>query len=337
MKLSDFDYNLPDALIARYPAEKRSASRLMVIERDTEKISHQHFYDLPGFLNPGDLLVFNNSKVIPARLYGQKPTGGKVEILIERVLSDTEALAHVKASHLKVGHRIQVAERVEFEVLEHERFYKLKLLQHDKATNLLNVLNQHGHMPLPPYMNRPDEKMDQERYQTVYAKHEGSVAAPTAGLHFDAEVLAALAAKGVKTAYVTLHVGAGTFQPVKAENITEHQMHGELFSISTATQELIRQAQAHGKRVIAVGTTSVRVLESWALYAKSEGETHIFIYPGFKFKVVDAMLTNFHLPKSSLLMLISAFATRELMLHAYQLAIAERYRFFSFGDAMFLK
>lgn len=336
MKLADFDYDLPEECIARYPLEKRSDSRLMVLNRKEQNILHQHFYDLPSLLNPGDLLVFNDSRVIPARLFGKKPTGGQVEILVERILSANEVLALVKASHLKPGHRIFLDEQHFFEVLEHEHLYHLRLTG---ALSLAAVLEKFGHMPLPPYMNRQDEPQDQTRYQTIYARTEGSVAAPTAGLHFDDELMTKLKSRGIDCAFVTLHVGAGTFQPVKVENITAHQMHKEVIFLPEATVTAIHAAKARGNRVIAVGTTSARTLE--AVAAKGElkaffGETDIFIYPGFKFKVIDGLITNFHLPKSSLLMLVSAFASREMILKAYSIAIQHQYRFFSYGDAMLI-
>ncbi len=336
MKLSDFDYVLPPERIAQYPMENRSDSRLLVVNRQAGTFSHAHFYDLPQFLNSGDLLVFNDSKVIPARLFGYKRSGGKVEILIERVLTKTAVLAHVKASHIKPGHIIFLDEDTYFEVIQHERLYTLEL--NDSRLGLAEVLEKFGHIPLPPYMAREDEVEDKSRYQTVYAREAGSVAAPTAGLHFDPALLARLQEQGVRFAYVTLHVGAGTFQPVKVENILEHVMHTELISLSQETVDLIEATHAAGKRVIAVGTTSARTLEG--VVKKSGrltpyfGETNIFIYPGFQFKVIDALITNFHLPKSSLLMLVSAFSSRELMREAYALAIAMHYRFFSYGDGM---
>lgn len=336
MKLGDFDYQLPDELIARYPLAKRSDSRLMVLNREKKQIRPHHFYDLPEFLNAGDLLIFNDSRVIPARLFGKKLSGGQIEILIERILSPTEILAHAKASHLKVGHQVFLDGATYFEVSMHERLYHFTL---HSSMHLSEVLEKFGHIPLPPYMERQDEQKDRERYQTVYAKHEGSVAAPTAGLHFDEALLEALKIKGVQFGYLTLHVGAGTFQPVKVENITEHHMHGELIFLPEATVKLIQETKAKGGRVIAVGTTSVRTLESIAaLGALHEyfGETDIFIYPGFEFKVIDGMVTNFHLPKSSLLMLISAFAGLGFIKEAYALAVEERYRFFSYGDGMLI-
>jgi S-adenosylmethionine:tRNA ribosyltransferase-isomerase len=335
MQLTDFDYDLPEELIAKYPLAERSASRLLVVDHGA--ISHHSFKDLPDLLRPTDLLVFNNTKVVPARLFAQKLTGGKVEILMERMVAPTEILAHCRASHLKPGHELIINDEIKFEVLHHEQgLYHLKLIS---AHKLMDVFNQHGHMPLPPYMKREDELADKERYQTIYAAPEGSVAAPTAGLHFDARVFERLATKGIEHVFVTLHVGAGTFQPVKAENITEHQMHSEVYEVSIEAAQKINAAKKAGRRVIAVGTTSVRTLESVACNHEviaGFGSTEIFIYPGYDFKVVDGMITNFHLPKSSLLMLVSAFAGLEVIKEAYRIAILERYRFFSYGDAMLL-
>ncbi len=336
MNLSDFDYDLPPDRIAHYPLEKRSDSRLMVIDCQSGSLQHQHFYDLPQALQAGDLLVFNDSRVIPARLLGHKPSGGKVEILIERILAPTQVLAHVRASHIKPGQTIFLDEETFFTVMSHERLYQLELTS---PHSLTAVLARHGHMPLPPYIERVDEALDQERYQTVYAKEEGSVAAPTAGLHFDAPLLAALKHKGVKFAYVTLHVGAGTFQPVKVENILDHQMHYEWIQLPEETVEAIAETKIQGGRVIAVGTTAARTLESVAHIGPLQeylGETNLFIYPGFDFKVIDGLITNFHLPKSSLLMLVAAFAGYDLMRQAYALAIQGHYRFFSYGDAMLI-
>lgn len=334
MQLADFDYDLPEVLIAKYPLAERSASRLLVVDHGV--ISHHQFRELPDLLQPTDLLVFNNTKVVPARLFAEKPTGGRVEILMERMISPTEILAHCRASHLKPGHMLIINDQVKFEVMGHERLYHLKLISEHA---LMDVFNQYGHMPLPPYMKREDELADKDRYQTVYAAPPGSVAAPTAGLHFDTAVFEKLAAKGIEHVFVTLHVGAGTFQPVKAENITEHQMHSEVYEVSDDAAKKINVAKAAGRRIIAVGTTSVRTLESVARNHEVQpgiGSTEIFIYPGYEFKIVDGMVTNFHLPKSSLLMLVSAFAGLDIIKEAYRSAILERYRFFSYGDAMLL-
>lgn len=334
MQLADFDYDLPEVLIAKYPLAERSASRLLVVDHGV--ISHHQFRELPDLLQPTDLLVFNNTKVVPARLFAEKLTGGRVEILMERMISPTEILAHCRASHLKPGHMLIINDQVKFEVMGHERLYHLKLISEHA---LMDVFNQYGHMPLPPYMKREDELADKDRYQTVYAAPPGSVAAPTAGLHFDTAVFEKLAAKGIEHVFVTLHVGAGTFQPVKAENITEHQMHSEVYEVSDDAAKKINVAKAAGRRIIAVGTTSVRTLESVARNHEVQpgiGSTEIFIYPGYEFKIVDGMVTNFHLPKSSLLMLVSAFAGLDIIKEAYRSAILERYRFFSYGDAMLL-
>lgn len=351
MKITDFDFELPESLIAKYPASQRSASRMLRLNSISGQVEHGQFTDIVDLLQPGDLLVFNNTRVIPARLYGQKETGGKIEILLERILSDDSALAHVKASKSpKAGATLKLEGGLKATVLGRQD--ALFHLQFDIETtndesdrpsqSLFELLEKHGHMPLPPYIDRPDEDADKERYQTVYNKKPGAVAAPTAGLHFDEQTLAKIAAKGVNTAFVTLHVGAGTFQPVRVDNIEDHHMHQEYAEVPPEVVEQIKQTKANGKRVIAVGTTSVRSLESAAHASKNNqleaffDDTDIFIYPGFKFKVVDCMLTNFHLPQSTLMMLISAFATREYVMDAYQQAIDEKYRFFSYGDAMFI-
>jgi S-adenosylmethionine:tRNA ribosyltransferase-isomerase len=338
MKLTDFTYTLPPELIARYPLPERSASRMLVLHRASGACEHRHFKELVDYLNPGDCLIFNDSRVIPARVFGHKKSGGKVELLIERVLGNQQVLAHVKTSkglregiefYLEDGSFIRPIER-------HGSLWKLELLG---DASLMDVLHAIGHMPLPPYLDREDERSDQQRYQTVYAKNDGSVAAPTAGLHFDQPILTKLKNKGVKIAYVTLHVGAGTFQPVRTDNILDHTMHSEVIDVPAETVALIEQTKATSKRVIAIGTTAVRSLESAAqsgVLKPYQGETAIFIYPGYHFKVIDGMLTNFHLPESTLLMLISAFAGREKVMQAYQQAIEQRYRFFSYGDSMLI-
>ena len=337
MKLSDFDYELPMELIAKYPLPERSRSRLLKVAVADASYSHHIFHDLPQLLQPGDLLVLNNTKVIPARLFAHKPSGGKVEILLERMLSIEGCLAHCRASHLQPGHELIVADGVKFKILGRQgNLYRLGLTS---ALTLMQVLQTYGHVPLPPYLERNDELSDQERYQTVYAKHIGSVAAPTAGLHFDRALLEALESKGIEHTFVTLHVGAGTFQPVKTEDISKHQMHTELYEISQATADKINTAKREGRRIIAVGTTSVRTLETAAsnnFLQAGNGETQIFIYPGYTFKMISGMITNFHLPQSSLLMLVSSFAGHELIRAAYQEAIKQRYRFYSYGDAMLL-
>ncbi|RMH47063.1 MAG: tRNA preQ1(34) S-adenosylmethionine ribosyltransferase-isomerase QueA [Gammaproteobacteria bacterium] len=339
MKLEDFDYHLPEHLIARYPLPERRASRLMVADGAAQRISHHVFADLVDLLSPGDLLVFNNTKVIPARLWGRRETGGRVEILIERILDNDCALAHVKASNrLRPGVVITIAEDVTLEV--RDRQDDLFVLARITGPEWLDLLHQHGHMPLPPYLSRDDEAIDAERYQTVYAKQPGAVAAPTAGLHFDEALLAQLAEKGIRQTFLTLHVGAGTFQPVRVSDIRAHKMHSEVIEVPESVCEAVANTKANGGRVVAVGTTCVRALET-AARAHGElrpyaGETDIFIYPGFQFRVVDRLITNFHLPQSTLLMLVSAFAGREFILRAYREAVKHAYRFFSYGDAMLL-
>ena len=326
-------------MIAKYPLKERRDSRLLVLDRETTGIADSSVDQLGAYLSLGDLLVFNDTQVIPARLFGQKITGGKVEILVERVISDNSVLVNIRSSKSpKAGAFIRVTEGVEFEVVERDgQFFILKLNSDDK---IHEILEKYGHMPLPPYIDREDELSDQERYQTVYGKRKGAVAAPTAGLHFDQTLLDQLSVRGIEFAHVTLHVGSGTFQPVRVDNINEHKMHSEFMEIDEATCEKIRQTRARGNRVIAVGTTSVRCLETAAKtgeLAPYTGETDIFIYPGYEFKVVDALITNFHLPESTLLMLVSALAGKERIMKAYQHAVEEKYRFFSYGDAMLIK
>lgn len=383
MHLSDFDYELPDDLIARYPGESRSGSRLLCLSRRSGQVEHRAFRDLLDLLVPGDLLVFNDTRVLPARLFGRKATGGRVEVLIERVLSDREALAQVRASkapkpggvleferpsvaqatdasaHPPDGRAAAAADVLQATMLGREgEFFHLRFAGEEP---LVQLLERFGHIPLPPYIDRADELSDQTRYQTVYGRHLGAVAAPTAGLHFDEPLLAALREKGVELAFLTLHVGSGTFQPVRTENITEHTMHSEWIDVPANVCEQVNACKARGGRVVAVGTTSVRSLESAARHspvaATAEdgerafpatsafpagglrpfsGDTDIFIYPGYSFQVVDAMITNFHLPRSTLMMLISAFAGRQPVMGAYQQAVEQRYRFFSYGDAMFI-
>ena len=335
MRVADFQFDLPDELIARYPLTERSASRLLVLNGLEGALQHRHFAELPDFLQPGDLLVFNNTKVIPARLFAQKETGGKVEVLVERVLDEQRVLAHVRASKApKAGSRLLLESGNALMLARHDALFELEFDQ-----PVLPLLERIGHMPLPPYIDRADELSDRERYQTVYAECAGAVAAPTAGLHFDAAMLAALADMGVETAFVTLHVGAGTFQPVRVEQIEEHQMHHEWLEVDQSVVDAVSACKTRGGRVIAVGTTSVRSLETAArsgtLQAFS-GDTDIFIYPGRSFNVVDALVTNFHLPESTLLMLVSAFAGYSATMAAYQQAVAAQYRFFSYGDAMFI-
>lgn len=364
MQRTDFYYDLPAELIARYPVEQRSASRLLCLDKLTGELSHKNFFDLPSLLQPGDLLVFNDTRVIPARLFGTKATGGKVEILVERMLDGQRALVHLKASKPpKIGAMITFAKGVTAEVLQrHDDLYEVGFftpppslppqvgeelrntaLQGEElksvAPQVLDILEAIGHIPLPPYMERADEEADRERYQTVYAKNPGAVAAPTAGLHFDAALLSQLKERGIETAFVTLHVGAGTFQPVRVDNLSEHVMHTEYAEVSAATCDKIAKAKAAGKRVIAVGTTSVRCLETAAqngTVQPYQGETQIFIYPGYQFRCIDALITNFHLPESTLIMLVCAFAGYETTMYAYQTAVQQQYRFFSYGDAMWI-
>lgn len=346
MRVADFDYELPDELIARHPSRERTASRLLELDGRDGVITHRVFRDLTELLYPGDLLVFNNTRVIPARLFAHKESsgvrGGKVEILVERILDDgIHVLAHVRASKSpKPGTRILLEDGSALQMCE--RRSELFLLKF--PADALTVLARLGHMPLPPYIDRDDNPDDRERYQTVYARVPGAVAAPTAGLHFDEALLGALREKGVNMTQVTLHVGAGTFQPVRTDRIEDHRMHSERVIVGTDAIAAINATRALGKRVIAVGTTSVRSLESAALDAERKNqpfrelsaETDIFIHPGYRFRVVDALITNFHLPKSTLLMLVSAFAGNSNIRAAYQEAIRERYRFFSYGDAMFI-
>ncbi len=344
MKLKDFSFELPEHLIAKYPTENRAESRLLHLNGISGQTSHRQFKDMLDLVEPGDLLVFNNTRVMPARLLGKKETGGQVEVLVERILPDDTILAHVRASKApKPGTRLRLEDAIAAEVTgRDDALFLLKFL-HDEP--VLSLLEQYGHMPLPPYIDRPDENSDKERYQTVYNAKPGAVAAPTAGLHFDEDILAALKEKGVKLAFVTLHVGAGTFQPVRVEDIETHKMHAEYAEVPQDVVDDILATKAQGKRVIAVGTTSVRSLESAAVAAESGkdlimpfyADTDIFIYPGFRFKVVDAMFTNFHLPESTLMMLISAFAGRDNVMKAYQEAIEKEYRFFSYGDSMFIE
>lgn len=339
LALTDFDYDLPEQLIANYPLAQRTASRLLVVDRVDGPKADRSFSDITDYLQPGDLLVFNNTKVIPARLYGQKETGGKIEVLVERLQDEQTVLAHVRSSKSpKSGSVLQFGDDLTVTVLSRQD--DLFELQFSTQHTVLEWLELLGHMPLPPYIKRDDELSDKTRYQTVYAEIDGAVAAPTAGLHFDDALLDKLKVQGVQTAFLTLHVGAGTFQPVRVDNILEHKMHAEYAVIDEALCAQIRATKHAGKRVIAVGTTSVRALESAAcdthMIDTLCGDTDIFIYPGYQYQIVDAMITNFHLPKSTLLMLVSAFASREVMLQAYHHAVAEQYRFFSYGDAMLL-
>ena len=336
MRRDHFQFDLPDELIARQPTVERRGSRLLFLDSEAEALEHQQFADFLSHVKAGDLLVFNNTKVIPARLFGHKESGGKIEVLVERVLGAHSVLAHIRASKspkpgnqliFDNGHRAEMLGRVD------------DLFELAFAEPVLDVLDKIGHMPLPPYIDRSDTDEDKSRYQTVYGDQLGAVAAPTAGLHFDQQLLADIAEKGAQIAFVTLHVGAGTFQPVRADNIQDHQMHSEWLQVSEAVCQQVAETKARGGRVIAVGTTSVRCLETAARSGKIapfEGDTNIFIYPGYQFRVVDALLTNFHLSESTLLMLVSAFSGYQSIMAAYREAVAERYRFFSYGDAMFL-
>jgi S-adenosylmethionine:tRNA ribosyltransferase-isomerase len=339
MRVADFDFELPEALIAQFPPSVRGTSRLLHVSDDTladHAFADHAFAELPTLLNPGDLLVLNDTRVIKARLFGQKDSGGKVELLVERVTGETAALAFIRASKTpRPGTRIELADGVTLTVIDkRDDLYQVEFSQ-----PVLGVLDAQGALPLPPYIERSADTDDDARYQTVYAREPGAVAAPTAGLHFDDAMLATLEARGVKTARVTLHVGAGTFQPVRVDDIAEHVMHSERYTIPESTVAAIAETRARGGRVIAVGTTSLRALEaasaSGELLAGSD-ETAIFITPGYRFRTVDDLITNFHLPKSTLLMLVSAFAGYDTIRAAYAHAIRQRYRFFSYGDAMLL-
>jgi len=336
-----FHYHLPPELIAAEPSAERTGSRLLCLDGESGTLAHRRFAALLDLIQPGDLMVFNNTRVIPARLLGHKPSGGKVEVLVERLLNEHEVLAHVRASKApKVGETLLFgADENKLCITMVARAGNLFYLRFDTARSVHAWLDLLGHMPLPPYIQRADTEVDRERYQTVYAQTPGAVAAPTAGLHFDEAMLTALRAKGVETAFVTLHVGAGTFQPVRSEDIREHHMHSEYIEVTQAVCDAVQATQKRGGRVIAVGTTSVRCLESAANTGALQpyaGDTDIFIYPGYRFRVVDALITNFHLPESTLLMLVSAFAGYQHTMRAYAEAVTEQYRFFSYGDAMFI-
>lgn len=339
MKRSDFSYQLPPELIAQKPMPKRSDSRLLLVDGIGNKLHDRQFSDLSTLLAAGDLLVFNDTRVIPARLLGRKDSGGRVEVLVERVIDNRHVLAHVRASKSpKTGSRLELEDNVTAHVCgRHGELFELRFAGDSSATDILERV---GHIPLPPYIDRPDNESDRERYQTVYARQPGAVAAPTAGLHFDTEMMASLKERGIETAFITLHVGAGTFQPVRVSDLADHHMHRERVMIDAETALTINAARRAGRRVVAVGTTVVRTLESATAddgeIKPFRGETGIFIYPGYRFKIIDALLTNFHLPESTLLMLVCALAGRELMLQAYEHAVQQRYRFFSYGDAMFI-
>ena len=339
MRTQDFDFYLPDPLIAQYPTSERTASRMLYLDTHNNKISDKMFSDLPDFLQKGDLIVFNDTRVIKARLFGHKHSGGVVEVLIERIINNQTAYAHVKASRApKAGTRLRLASAIDVEVMaRHEDLFELKFFS---ETPLLELLEKYGALPLPPYITHEATQEDEERYQTVFSKHLGAVAAPTAGLHFNDAIINKIKQKGIDIAYVTLHVGAGTFQPVRVDNIHEHKMHSEHYTVAQTTVDLINITKNRGGKVTAIGTTALRALESAAQQGQMEAgsaDTHIFITPGYGFKVVDRLFTNFHLPKSTLLMLVSAFAGVAFIKEAYAHAIEQHYRFFSYGDAMLIE
>ena len=337
MHLSDFDYELPPGLIAQHPAAERAGSRLLHLDGNTGSLNDLQFRDIVSLLDSGDVLVVNDTRVIKARLHGRKDTGGEVEVLVERIVDDRRALAQVRASKTpRAGRRLIFAAGVEAEVLgRHDEFFELRF-----AANVLDTLAAHGEVPLPPYITHAADQGDEGRYQTVYARVPGAVAAPTAGLHFDDALLAALEAKGVTRATLTLHVGAGTFQPVRTDDVSRHVMHSEWYSVPQETVDAIARAKAGGGRVVAVGTTALRALEAAAASGQltaGTDETRLFIVPGYRFRVVERLVTNFHLPRSTLLMLVSAFGGTDAIRRAYAHAVQERYRFFSYGDAMLIE
>ncbi|MGD8796672.1 MAG: tRNA preQ1(34) S-adenosylmethionine ribosyltransferase-isomerase QueA [Thiohalophilus sp.] len=342
MRRQDFQFELPEELIAQFPAAQRRASRLLCLDGVSGELEDRQFADLPALLNPGDLLVLNDTRVIPARLFGQKESGGRVEVLVERLLTGHELLAHVRASKSpKPGTALILSPTVRASMLgrEGELFHLRITDESNPGRALLAILEELGHMPLPPYIRRTDESADRERYQTVFAERPGAVAAPTAGLHFDQAMLEQLVEQGIEISRITLHVGAGTFQPVRVENIQEHHMHAEWIEVNETVCRQVKETRERGGRVIAVGTTSVRSLESAAREGRLQpfsGDTDIFIYPGYEFQIVDALITNFHLPESTLLMLVCAFAGYDNVMQAYRHAVQQHYRFFSYGDAMFL-
>jgi len=338
MHKSDFNYSLPRERVAQYPVSPRTASRLLHLDSARGEYRDLRFTDLPNLLQAGDLLIFNDTRVVPARLFGFKDSGGRIEVLIERFHDAQHALAQVRASKPpKLGQRILLEDNVSVVVLNRAgEFYELEFRS---ESPVMEILERIGHMPLPPYIDRADEFADREHYQTVYARHPGAVAAPTAGLHFDKAMLGRLKEMGVESDFITLHIGAGTFQPLRVENIHEHRMHAERVSISQATCDRINAAKKAGRRIVAIGTTVVRSLEASTknnLVSPFKGETDIFIFPGFQFKIIDALFTNFHLPESTLLMLVCAFGGREYVMNAYRHAVEQQYRFYSYGDAMFV-
>lgn len=343
MRVADFSFELPETLIAHYPQAERSGCRLLSLDGPTGALAHGIFTDLLDKLNPGDLLVFNNTRVIPARLFGRKASGGKIEVLVERMLDDKRILAHIRASKApKEGTALLLGDDESVEATMVARHGALFEVEFNDSRAVLDILNSIGHMPLPPYIDRPDEESDRELYQTVYSEKPGAVAAPTAGLHFDEPLLEKLRAKGIDMAFVTLHVGAGTFQPVRVDSIEDHIMHAEYAEVPQEVVDAVLACKARGNRVVAVGTTSVRSLESAAqaatdaIIAPFFGDTSIFIYPGYQYRVIDALVTNFHLPESTLIMLVSAFAGYQHTMHAYREAVKAEYRFFSYGDAMYI-
>lgn len=341
MKIQDFDFFLPNELIAQFPSERRTDSRLLYLDGVSDQYRDAMFIDFPGFLQPNDVVVFNNTQVIKARLFGVKETGGKIEVLVERILDEQRALVMIRASHApKIGSKLILAGQIGAIVNDYQQgFY---LLQFEHALSVFQLLAQYGQLPLPPYIERDATLTDEDRYQTVFASEAGAIAAPTAGLHFDEKLLGQLRELGVSIAYITLHVGSGTFQPVRTENVLEHAMHSELYQIPEDAIEAIQQAKRKGGRVLAIGSTTLRTLESCAQQNNGEivaghGSTQLFITPGFKFQIVDRLLTNFHLPRSTLIMMIAAFAGLGNIRRAYHHAITQRYRFFSYGDAMLIE
>jgi S-adenosylmethionine:tRNA ribosyltransferase-isomerase len=339
-KLEDFAYELPEKLIAHYPTKQRTDSRLFCLNKTTGAIQHKKFKDILNFINPGDLLVLNNTQVIPARLFAKKTTGGKVEILIEKIVDKKRITAQLKSSKsLKLGTILILETGASLEITARaENIFELVFLI-EPNTSILELLNKIGHIPLPPYIQRADELFDWERYQTVFASSPGAIAAPTAGLHFDEDLLTQLKDRGVNIAYITLHVGSGTFQPIRSERLEDHRMHNEHVSVPATACEQISLTKQNNKRVIAVGTTVVRSLETAILNSQIKpfvGSTDLFIYPGFNFRCIDAIITNFHLPHSTLLMLVCAFAGYEHVMQSYYEAIKQNYRFFSYGDAMWI-
>ncbi|WP_069469954.1 tRNA preQ1(34) S-adenosylmethionine ribosyltransferase-isomerase QueA [Candidatus Marithrix sp. Canyon 246] len=338
MQRTDFTFDLPDNLIAQHPPTSRTSSKLLFIDPDTNKFKDLSFLEFPQLLNPKDLLVFNNTRVIPARIFGHKASGGKIEILLERILNKNQILAQIRASKTpKPNTDLYLDADIKVTVLQQlDNFFKLEF--HD-TRSVYEILPEIGHIPLPPYIKRTDTPIDKQRYQTIYASKLGAVAAPTAGLHFDTAMIKQIQNMGIETTFITLHVGAGTFSPIRVNDISQHTMHAEYLQVSQQVCEQIQATRARGGRVIAVGTTSVRALETATdngIIKPYQGETRLFITPGYKFQSVDALLTNFHLPESTLLMLVSAFAGQKQVLAAYRHAVAQQYRFFSYGDAMFM-